>query len=85
MPRYVEEVEEVRRGLGLENFVLYGHSWGAMMAIDYALTCQQHLRGLVISNMAASTRAFEKRAAALRWPSAWMYSIFSRRPSRSSL
>ncbi len=28
IPRYVEEVEEVRRGLGLENFVLYGQSWG---------------------------------------------------------
>ena len=66
LPRYVEEVEEVRRGLGLENFVLYGHSWGAMMAIDYALKYQQHLRGLVISNMAASIRAFETRAAALR-------------------
>jgi proline iminopeptidase len=26
--RYVEEVEEVRRGLGLDNFILYGHSWG---------------------------------------------------------
>src|ERR1700722_15653869 len=66
LPRYVEEVEEVRRGLGLENFVLYGHSWGAMMAIDYALKYQQHLHGLVISNMAASIRAFETRAAALR-------------------
>jgi proline iminopeptidase len=66
LPRYVEEVEEVRRGLGLENFVLYGHSWGAMMAIDYALKYQHHLRGLVISNMAASIRAFETRAAALR-------------------
>jgi proline iminopeptidase len=66
LPRYVEEVEEVRRGLGLENFVLYGHSWGAMMAIDYALKYQQHLRGLVISNMAASMRAFETRSATLR-------------------
>jgi proline iminopeptidase len=26
LPRYLEEVEEVRRGLGLEQFVLYGHS-----------------------------------------------------------
>jgi proline iminopeptidase len=66
LPRYVEEVEEVRRGLGLENFVLYGHSWGGMMAIDYALKYQQHLRGLVISNMSASMRAFEMRTAALR-------------------
>lgn len=52
--RFVEEVEEVRRGLGLDNFVLYGHSWGGMLAIEYALQYQQHLRGLVISNMIGS-------------------------------
>jgi proline iminopeptidase len=29
LPRYVEEVEEVRRGLGLEQFVLYGNRGAA--------------------------------------------------------
>jgi proline iminopeptidase len=66
MERYVEEVEEVRRGLGLDNFVLFGHSWGGMLAIDYALKYQSHLRGLVISNMAGGIQAFKKRTAALR-------------------
>ena len=28
LPRFVEEVEAVRQGLGLDRFVLYGHSWG---------------------------------------------------------
>ena len=60
--RYVEEVEEVRRGLGLEHFVLYGHSCGGILGIDYALKYQQHLRGLVISNMAAGVQAFLKHA-----------------------
>ena len=27
LPRYLEEVEEVRQGLGLEDFVILGHSW----------------------------------------------------------
>jgi len=66
LPRYVEEVEEVRRGLGLDNFVLYGHSWGGMLAIDYALKYQQHLRGLVISNMAAGVQAAIKRGITLK-------------------
>jgi len=66
MERYVEEVEEVRRGLGLEGFVLYGHSWGGMLAAEYSLKYQRHLRGLIISNMAASTAAFEKRTEVLR-------------------
>jgi len=32
--RYVEEVEQVRKGLGLDNFYLLGHSWGSMLAYD---------------------------------------------------
>lgn len=66
LPRFVEEVEEVRQGLGLENFVLYGQSWGGMLAIDYALKYQQHLRGLVISNMTAGIQSYLKRTQALK-------------------
>ena len=62
LARYTEEVEEVRRALGLQHFVLYGHSWGGILAIEYALKYQQHLRGLVISNMTAGIQAYLKRA-----------------------
>jgi proline iminopeptidase len=61
LDRYMTEVEEVRRGLGLEHFVLYGHSWGGMLAIEYALHHQQHLRGLVISDMTAGIQSYLKR------------------------
>jgi proline iminopeptidase len=62
--RFVDEVEQVRQALGLDrdNFVLYGHSWGGLLAIDYALAYQQHLRGLVISNMMASAPAYNSCA-----------------------
>jgi proline iminopeptidase len=66
LARYTEEVEEVRRGLGLDNFVLYGHSWGGILAMEYALTYQQHLRGLVISNMTAGVQSALKRSAAIK-------------------
>jgi proline iminopeptidase len=66
LPRFVEEVEEVRRGLGLENFVLYGHSWGGMLGIEYALSYQKHLRGLVISNMTAGIQSYLKHTEALK-------------------
>ncbi|MCU1251659.1 MAG: fpaP [Edaphobacter sp.] len=66
LARYTQEVEEVRRGLGLENFVLYGHSWGGILAIEYALNYQQHLRGLIISDMTAGTHSYLKRTAALK-------------------
>lgn len=57
LPRYLEEVEEVRKGLGLDHFVLYGHSWGGVLALEYALHHQRHLRGLVISNMTAGIQS----------------------------
>jgi proline iminopeptidase len=66
LPRYLIEVEEVRRGLGLDHFVLYGQSWGGILAMEYALNYQQHLRGLVISNMCAGMESHLKRTAALR-------------------
>ena len=36
--------------------------WGGMLAVEYALTYQQHLRGLVISNMMASVPAYNEYA-----------------------
>src|SRR6185295_862965 len=60
LPRFVEEVEEVRLALGLEqeSFYLYGQSWGGILAIEYALKYQQNLAGLIISNMMASIPAY---------------------------
>ena len=56
LPRFVEEVEQVRKALNLNqnNFYLLGHSWGGVLAMEYALKYQQNLKGLVISNMMAS-------------------------------
>lgn len=56
--RFCDEVEQVRAVLGLENFYLFGHSWGGMLGIEYALKYQQHLKGLVISNMTASIASY---------------------------
>jgi proline iminopeptidase len=70
LDRFVDEVEQVRRALGLdrENFVLYGHSWGGILAMQYALSYQRHLRGLVISNMMASAPAYTAYAERVLMP-----------------
>ncbi len=62
--RYVEEVETVRTSLGLDanNFYLLGHSWGGILAIEYALKYQKNLKGLIISNMMASIPEYIKYA-----------------------
>ncbi|MUI15804.1 proline iminopeptidase-family hydrolase [Massilia dura] len=66
LPRYMTELEEVRKGLGLDRFVLYGHSWGGLLAIEYALRHQQHLRGLVISNMTAGIQSVLRRLETIK-------------------
>ena len=70
LERFVDEVEQVRLALGLgrENFVLYGQSWGGMLALEYALGHQEHLRGLVISNMMASAPAYTAYAEQVLMP-----------------
>ncbi|MBB4802340.1 proline iminopeptidase [Flavobacterium nitrogenifigens] len=64
LDRYVEEVEQVRQALKLDkdNFYLLGHSWGGILASQYALKYQQHLKGLIISNMMMSAIAYDKYA-----------------------
>jgi proline iminopeptidase len=68
--RFVDEVEQVRQALGLgsDDFVLYGQSWGGILAMEYALAHQQHLRGLVISNMMASVPAYNAYAEQVLMP-----------------
>lgn len=56
--RFCEEVEEVRRALCLENFYLYGQSWGGLLAIEYSLKYQQHLKGVILSNITGSVDSY---------------------------
>ena len=70
LPRFVQEVEQVRAALGLDrdNFYLYGQSWGGLLAIEYALQYQQHLKGLIISNMMASIPQYNAYAHTVLMP-----------------
>lgn len=70
VPRFVEEVEQVRQALGLDadNFYLYGQSWGGALSIEYALKYQRHLKGLIISNMMASIPQYDEYARTVLMP-----------------
>ena len=65
LPRFVEEVEQVRKALGLnkDNFYLLGNSWGGILAMQYALKYQQNLKGLIVCNMMSSCPAYGKYAS----------------------
>jgi len=64
LSRFVEEVEQVRKALNLtkDNFYLLGHSWGGILAMQYALKYQDNLKGLIISNMMSSCPDYGKYA-----------------------
>ena len=70
LPRFVEEVEQVRQALTLNqrNFYILGSSWGGILAIEYALKYQQNLKGLIISNMMASIPAYNEYANEVLMP-----------------
>src|SRR5215471_6075304 len=66
LDRFRDEVEQVRTKLGLQDFILYGHSFGAMLAIEYALKYGAVLKKLVLSNMTASITSYETYIHELR-------------------
>jgi proline iminopeptidase len=44
------------------NFFLLGHSWGGILATEYALRYQDRLKGLIISNMMSSCPEYDAYA-----------------------
>jgi len=70
LDRFVDEVQQVRLALGLDrdNFVLYGQSWGGILAIEYALAHPDALKGLVISNMMSDVPAYNAYARDVLMP-----------------
>lgn len=62
--RYVEEVEQVRKALHLDesNFYVLGHSWGGILAMEYTLKYQHNMKGLIISNMMSSCPEYGRYA-----------------------
>ncbi len=50
--RFVEELDQVREALHLEEVHLFGHSWGSMLAIDYTLTKPGGIVSLILASPA---------------------------------
>ncbi|MDI9338037.1 MAG: proline iminopeptidase-family hydrolase [Alphaproteobacteria bacterium] len=67
IPRFVDEIEQVRIALGLnqKNFFLLGHSWGGILALEYALKYQKNLKGLIVCNMMSSIPLYNKYAKSI--------------------
>jgi proline-specific peptidase len=51
---FVEQLESVRDGLGLDRLQLFGSSWGGMLALEYALLQPPGLASLVLNSTPTS-------------------------------
>lgn len=57
------EIDAVRADIGAETVVLYGVSWGGMLAMEYALKYPEHLDGLILES---TMHDVEQAIAAIR-------------------
>jgi proline-specific peptidase len=55
---FVEELELLRRHLGLDRVHLYGHSWGATLALEYYRAYPQHVASLTLASETLDLPAF---------------------------
>ncbi|HEX8211971.1 MAG TPA: alpha/beta hydrolase [Longimicrobium sp.] len=69
METFIEDLEDVRKGLGLPRVNLLGHSWGALLALRYAAAHPERTRSLVLvspmepgQRFRAATRERQARA-----------------------
>ena len=63
---FLDEVDEVREKLGLDNFYLIGQSWGGLLVQEYAVKYGQHPKGAIISSMVDEIDEYVDRVNELR-------------------
>jgi len=71
----VADIEVIREALGIEAFIVFGGSWGATLALIYAITHPARVTNLVLRGVFLSTKAeldwFYGGGAAAFFPDLW--------------
>lgn len=62
--QFIKDLETLRQSLHLKNIILLGHSWGGLLAINYAIQHPKNVSALILLNSAPITsngfKAFEQ-------------------------
>lgn len=66
LERFVLELDAVRKELELNRVHLFGHSWGSMLAIDYALTWPGGIESLILASPCVDIPRWISDAASLK-------------------
>ena len=64
--RFVQELSELRRALGLKQVHILGHSWGTMLAVDYMVTKPAGVRSLILASPSLSIGRWLEDAETLK-------------------
>jgi len=64
--RFTDEVDAIRRALGVRRWHVLGHSWGGTIALEYGARRPAELAGLVLGSPLISTRSWIADADTLR-------------------
>ena len=71
----VEDIEKLRSHLGIEQWVVFGGSWGSTLALAYSQTHPQHCCGLILRGIFMLRRKelswFYQAGASYLFPDAW--------------
>ena len=62
---FVEELELLRRHLAVERVHLYGHSWGATLALEYYRAYPEHVTSLTLASETLDLPAFSANVRSL--------------------
>jgi proline iminopeptidase len=92
---HVEDLNDLRRHLGVDRLHLFGHSWGGLLAQFYARAYPQHVASLIlccsIANTGAQVTALEQRLLAervinrVRTPAGVVWYVLSQVPGLGDL
>jgi len=55
---FVDDIEEMRKAFGIDKLLLFGHSFGGLLAENYAIKYPNHLKGLILVSPSAHDSKF---------------------------
>ncbi len=71
----VDDIERLRRHLGIEKWVVFGGSWGSTLALAYAIRHPERVGGLILRGVFLLTQReldwFYQDGASMLFPDAW--------------
>ena len=53
---HIDQINRLLKALNIQDFYLYGHSWGAMLGTDYYLKNGERIKGLILASPCLSSK-----------------------------